>query len=220
MIEKDNVMCGTMVIVKEDFTPVCNWLLGRVVEVYHGSDGKIQATLFVENFTSNNIIHEPLPLDFFTQDNSLINKPFHISELNRAIKSAKNTTPGEDQMPAKFLKLLNHSERTIILNFFQQLFDKAIVPKEWKHAIILPIPKPCKDKTKISSYRPIALTSVFSKTFERILSNRIAHFLVKEQKLHQQHYGFVPFKDNRTATYIIYKAITDAKMEKKKFRGD
>ncbi|GFS56503.1 integrase catalytic domain-containing protein [Trichonephila clavipes] len=40
MIEKDNVMCGTMLIVKEDFTPVCNWLLGRVVEVYHGSDGK------------------------------------------------------------------------------------------------------------------------------------------------------------------------------------
>ncbi|GFX77482.1 hypothetical protein TNCV_1743801 [Trichonephila clavipes] len=40
MIEKDNVMCGTMVIVKEDFTPVCNWLLGRVVEVNHGSDGK------------------------------------------------------------------------------------------------------------------------------------------------------------------------------------
>ncbi|GFX58583.1 hypothetical protein TNCV_417621 [Trichonephila clavipes] len=40
MIEKDNVMCGTMVIVKEDFTPVCNWLLGRVVKVYHGSDGK------------------------------------------------------------------------------------------------------------------------------------------------------------------------------------
>ncbi|GFW53400.1 integrase catalytic domain-containing protein [Trichonephila clavipes] len=40
MMEKDNVMCGTMVIVKEDFTPVCNWLLGRVVEVNHGSDGK------------------------------------------------------------------------------------------------------------------------------------------------------------------------------------
>ncbi|GFT95743.1 integrase catalytic domain-containing protein [Trichonephila clavipes] len=42
MIEKDNVMCGTMVIVKEDFIPVCSWLLGRVVEVYHGSDGKVR----------------------------------------------------------------------------------------------------------------------------------------------------------------------------------
>ncbi|GFW93045.1 integrase catalytic domain-containing protein [Trichonephila clavipes] len=48
MIEKDNVMCGTMVIVKEDFTPVCNWLLGRVVEVYHGSDGKVR-TVRIEN---------------------------------------------------------------------------------------------------------------------------------------------------------------------------
>ncbi|GFY31697.1 integrase catalytic domain-containing protein [Trichonephila clavipes] len=42
MIEKDNVMCGTMVIVKEDFTLVCSWLLERVVEVYHGSDGKMR----------------------------------------------------------------------------------------------------------------------------------------------------------------------------------
>ncbi|GFS68820.1 putative RNA-directed DNA polymerase from transposon BS [Trichonephila clavipes] len=163
--------------------------------VYHP---QIQVTLFAENFASN-IIHEPLPLDFFAQDNSLINKPFHISELNGAIKSAKNTTPDADQIPAKFLKLLNHNERTIILNFFQQIFDKAIVPKEWKHDIILPISKPCKDKTKISS---IALISVFSKTFERILANRIAYFLVTEQKLHQQHYGFVPFKDNREQQLI------------------
>ncbi|GFW94194.1 integrase catalytic domain-containing protein [Trichonephila clavipes] len=42
MIEKDNVMCGTMVIVKEDFTPVCNWLLGCVIDVCHGSDGKVR----------------------------------------------------------------------------------------------------------------------------------------------------------------------------------
>ncbi|GFX62761.1 integrase catalytic domain-containing protein [Trichonephila clavipes] len=46
MIEKDNVMCGTMVIVKEDFTLVWNWLLGRVVEVYHGSDGKTFRSIF------------------------------------------------------------------------------------------------------------------------------------------------------------------------------
>ncbi|GFX69052.1 hypothetical protein TNCV_4945521 [Trichonephila clavipes] len=48
MIEKDNVMCGTMVIVKEDFTPVCNWLLGRVVEVNHGSDGVDSEVYFGE----------------------------------------------------------------------------------------------------------------------------------------------------------------------------
>ncbi|GFX63562.1 integrase catalytic domain-containing protein [Trichonephila clavipes] len=54
MIEKDNVMCGTMVIVKEDFTPVCNWLLGRVVEVYHGSDGKGR-TVRIKTKTGENL---------------------------------------------------------------------------------------------------------------------------------------------------------------------
>lgn len=183
------------------------------------SHPKIQANLFADFFASINSSHEPLPLDFLTSDNSILNKPFHIAELNWAIKTAKNTTPGADHIPAKFLKRLTQNERITVLNFFQNLFDKSIVPQSWKHAIILPIAKPCKDKTKISSYRPIALTSVFAKTFERILSNRICHFLTNDQKLHPHHFGFVPFKDSRTATYLIHKAIIDAKSAKKYFVG-
>ncbi|GFT56236.1 integrase catalytic domain-containing protein [Trichonephila clavipes] len=64
MIEKNNVMCGTMVIVKEDFTPVCNWLLGRVVEVYHGSDGKAKkccdAKREIEAAKNNPTVQPPL----------------------------------------------------------------------------------------------------------------------------------------------------------------
>ncbi|GFV48532.1 hypothetical protein TNCV_5068171 [Trichonephila clavipes] len=45
MIEKTNAMCVTMVIVMDYFTPVCNWLSGRVIEVYHGSDGKVKSTV-------------------------------------------------------------------------------------------------------------------------------------------------------------------------------
>lgn len=42
MIEKDNINVGTMVLVKEDFLPVCKWILGRVVEVFYGSDNKVR----------------------------------------------------------------------------------------------------------------------------------------------------------------------------------
>ncbi|GFV84540.1 hypothetical protein TNCV_2481541 [Trichonephila clavipes] len=70
MIEKDNVMCDTMVIVKEDFTPVCNWLLGRVVEVYHGSDGKNVREDFNETF-------EECQLSFLTKSS-----PFRYLEDN------------------------------------------------------------------------------------------------------------------------------------------
>ncbi|GFX21698.1 putative RNA-directed DNA polymerase from transposon X-element [Trichonephila clavipes] len=175
---------------------------------------QLQADLFADYFASKNAYHEPLPLDFLYDKNNLLNKPFHILELHSAIKNSKNTTPGADHVTAIFFKNLDQGQRDVILRYFQKLFDNAIVPDSWKHAILLPIPKPCKDKTKISSYRPIALTSVFSKTFERILANRISYYLTKERKLHPQHYGFVPFKDSRSATYLVHKAIMNAKLQK------
>ncbi|GFW52816.1 transposable element Tcb2 transposase [Trichonephila clavipes] len=46
---------------------------------------------------------------------------------------------------------------------------------------------------------------------------RLSYFLTTERKLHPQHYGFVPFKDSRSATYRIHKAIMDAKLKKKKY---
>ncbi|GFX08249.1 probable RNA-directed DNA polymerase from transposon BS [Trichonephila clavipes] len=180
---------------------------------------QLQADLFADYFASKNAYHEPLPLDFLYDKNNLLNKPFHILELHSAIKNSKNTTPGADHVTAIFFKNLDQGQRDVILRYFQKLFDNAIVPDSWKHAILLPIPKPCKDKTKISSYRPIALTSVFSKTFERILANRISYYLTKERKLHPQHYGFVPFKDSRSATYLVHKAIMNAKLQKIFFVG-
>ncbi|GFX88029.1 probable RNA-directed DNA polymerase from transposon X-element [Trichonephila clavipes] len=180
---------------------------------------QLQADMFADYFASKNAYHEPLPLDFLYDKNNLLNKPFHILELHSAIKNSKNTTPGADHVTAIFFKNLDQSQRDVILRYFQKLFDNAIVPDSWKHAILLPIPKPCKDKTKISSYRPIALTSVFSKTFERILANRISYYLTKERKLHPQHYGFVPFKDSRSATYLVHKAIMNAKLQKFFFVG-
>ncbi|GFY28491.1 probable RNA-directed DNA polymerase from transposon BS [Trichonephila clavipes] len=180
---------------------------------------QLQADMFVDYFASKNAYHEPLPLDFLYDKNNLLNKPFHILELHSAIKNSKNTTPGVDHVTAIFFKNLDHGQRDVILRYFQKLFDNAIFPDSWKHAIILPITKPCKDKTQISSYRPIALTSVFSKTFERILANRISYYLTKERKLDPQHYGFVPFKDRRSATYLVHKAIMNAKLQKIFFVG-
>ncbi|GFX31491.1 putative RNA-directed DNA polymerase from transposon BS [Trichonephila clavipes] len=174
---------------------------------------QLQADMFADYFASKNAYHEPLPLDFLYDKNNLLNKPFHILELHSAIKNSKNAAPGADHVTAIFFKNLDQGQRDVILRYFQKLFDNAIVPDSWKHGIILPIPKSCKDKTEISSYRPIALTSVFSKTFERILVNRISYYLTKERKLHPQHYGFVPFKDSRSATYLVHKAIMNAKLQ-------
>ncbi|GBN84387.1 hypothetical protein AVEN_68256-1 [Araneus ventricosus] len=99
----------------------------------------------------------------------------------------------------------------------QQQFYSSVLPKAWKHKIIIPIPKPNKDKTKLTSYRPIALTSVFCKIFEGILAHRITHFLTSQKKLNPNQHGFLPFRDNHTAIYKIYSAISEARKNKKFF---
>ncbi|GFT69344.1 integrase catalytic domain-containing protein [Trichonephila clavipes] len=40
--EKNNVKIYDMVILKEDNLPLCNWPLGRILEVYQGKDNKIE----------------------------------------------------------------------------------------------------------------------------------------------------------------------------------
>ncbi|GFX65918.1 integrase catalytic domain-containing protein [Trichonephila clavipes] len=40
--EKNDLMIGQMVLIKEDFLPINTWPLGRILEVYHGSDGKVR----------------------------------------------------------------------------------------------------------------------------------------------------------------------------------
>ena len=47
----------------------------------------------------------------------------------------------------------------------------------WKQATIIPIPKPGKDNTDPSNYRPIALTSCLCKTLERMINTCLIWFL-------------------------------------------
>ncbi|GFW35921.1 DUF5641 domain-containing protein [Trichonephila clavipes] len=55
--EKNNVKIHDMVILKEDNLPVCNWPLGRILEVYHGKDNKIRVVLVK---TKNGIFKRPI----------------------------------------------------------------------------------------------------------------------------------------------------------------
>ena len=50
-------------------------------------------------------------------------------------------------------------------------------PEDWHKAVIIPIPKPGKDKTEATNYRPIALTSCICKTMERMINDRLVWFL-------------------------------------------
>ncbi|GBM23018.1 hypothetical protein AVEN_67004-1 [Araneus ventricosus] len=175
-----------------------------------------QSNLFANHFSSYSHEVQPIPLDYSTE-NEFLNRNIEFWELKRAISKTKNSTPGADNIPSIWFKNLDDASLLKILGILQQQLDSSVLPKVWKRTIIIPIPKSNKDKTKLTSYRPIGLTSVFCKIFESISGHRITHFLTSQKKLNPNQHRFLPFRDNRMAIYKIYSAISETRKNKKKF---
>ena len=64
------------------------------------------------------------------------------------------------------------------------------MPKDWHHAIILPLLKPGKIPTNPESYRPISLTPTICKVMETMVTKRLQWFLEKNNLISKNQSGF------------------------------
>uniref|UniRef100_A0A3B5QKI5 Reverse transcriptase domain-containing protein n=1 Tax=Xiphophorus maculatus TaxID=8083 RepID=A0A3B5QKI5_XIPMA len=123
-------------------------------------------------------------------DNDTINMKFSMTELKKALKNTKNSTPGEDQINYVMLKNLNERSKLVLLKLYNKIWEEGTLPDKWKESIIIPICKPGKDPQLTESYRPIALTSCVGKVMERMVNNRLIYFLESREKIKKYQYGF------------------------------
>ncbi|GBN15578.1 putative RNA-directed DNA polymerase from transposon X-element [Araneus ventricosus] len=98
-------------------------------------------------------------------------------ELEKALSKSRNMSPGPDRISYHMLRHLSTSSLSNILRLFNRVWTVGIFPMQWQEAIVVPILKPGKEPKEPSNYRPIALTSCFSKTLERLVSARLVHQL-------------------------------------------
>ena len=96
-------------------------------------------------------------------------------------------------------------------------YDTTLLRRDGKEATVIPIPKPNKDHTDPTYYRPIALTSCICKTMERMITDRLTanshglfphQFLIHMSKTFRlnwvMHYLFFPYvKTTRNSTCSI-----------------
>ena len=98
---------------------------------------------------------------------------------------------GPDNIHPKILKGLSTNSYFVqaLTELFQKCYDTGQLPSVWKKANITPLHKKG-DKSQSCNYRPISLTCVLSKVFEKIVRKHMLTFI--HPMIYKQQHGFLP----------------------------
>ena len=92
-------------------------------------------------------------------------------------------------IPAIVLKSCAHELAPVLNKLFQLSYNLGIFLFSWKLTHVFPFSKKG-DKSDPSNYRPIAITSLISKTMEAIIAKQLLVFLETNNLLSDHQYGF------------------------------
>ena len=129
-------------------------------------------------------------LDFSSSKEESYNIPFSMLELTSSLDLLKSTSSGPDQIHNLMLKNLPGNALKYLLRMYNRIWQDHAFPTQWCEATIIPIPKPGKDRTKSSNYRPISLTSCLCKLLERMINQRLVWSLESRNLLSSIQCGF------------------------------
>ena len=89
----------------------------------------------------------------------------------------KRNSPGPDEASNMMLKAIPEIAVSYILKIFNLVWDECYFHEKWRIATIIPVPKPGKDHSNPSNYRPISLTSCLCKTLEKMINGRLVEYM-------------------------------------------
>ena len=107
---------------------------------------------------------------------------------------------GADGIGAEAYKLGGKPIRRVLASFFTLCGKTQLTPSAWSESIIIPIFKNKGDKTDIANYRPIALTIVAKRIFEKIIDSKLEEFKIKLQSSQS---GFLKKRSTLHQVYFI-----------------
>ena len=109
-----------------------------------------------------------------TEENKQVTADITIAEVDKAISKLKtNKATGGDGLPAEWYQTFRDPLTPLLLKCFNYVLKGGETPPSWKEAIISVTPKPGKDKTECSSYRPISVLNTDYKIFTSIIVSRL-----------------------------------------------
>lgn len=173
-------------------------------------NSKQKADLFAEHLEG---VFTPLPRNSADENTTFIHRTdeneipgVSLKELKNIIRcnlSAKKA-PGYDLITGQVLKELPDLALLKLQYIINACFKIKYVPRHWKIAEVIVIPKPGKPPTEVTSYRPISLLPIMSKVFEKLLLKRLMP-IIHDRKLVPPHqFGF---RNNHSTIDQIHRII-------------
>ena len=164
-----------------------------------GIDGRAKCT--AEN--------EAISFSSSTQLAAKFNKQFNTSKLGRH-SSSRETRLVTRETKRKPMEMAETFTADIVTRAFKSCRNsKAVtncqIPAIWKSSLIIPIPKPGKDTSQGSSYRPISLLCPAAKVLESLIFPTINKYL---QPAPDQH----GFRQEHSTTSALLQLTTDIAM--------
>ena len=133
--------------------------------------------------------------------------PFTMEEYIKAKnKITEGKAFGSDMIPPEVLKRCNLDD--IVLQYANDLLLKNEKPDQWSKLDIIPVPKKG-DLSCTDNYRGISLSSIVSKTINRLILNRIKPAL--DGKLRNNQNGFRPKRSTSAQILALRRIIEGVK---------
>ena len=120
-----------------------------------------------------------------------------------------NKAAGPDGIDTRTLKECAKELAPLLYQVYRKSMDTAEVPDQWKEAHVVPIHKNNGSKAIMGNYRPVALTSVLCKVFEKILCAIIMAFLMLHNLISEQQHGFVRGRSCQTNILLCLEKWTE-----------
>ena len=122
-----------------------------------------------------------------------------------------NKAQGPDAISGAVLKNCSETLAYPLSILFNLSYNTGYIPQEWKLANVVPVHKK-DDKNKVINYRPISLTSLVMKVFERILYDELLTRTI--DKIDKRQHGFLRNRSCNSNLLLFTESIVRALHEK------
>ena len=155
-----------------------------------------QSELFNEFFCDQFSAASNYDIDIDFSNDTDFSIDFNFRIVRKFLKEVNpNKAAGPDGIHGKILKNCAVSLAYPLSVIFRVSYNSGMIPKDWKLANVVPVYKKG-SKTSVENYRPISLTSLVMKIFEKIIRDEL--MMRCETLLGKSQHGFLPNKSCTT----------------------